>query len=69
MIHNKQLESYVVQDPPAPPSDTLLLPTLTSLYSDIAHNRELSGGEITTGLATDTTFPIPIDYKDMDVLV
>jgi hypothetical protein len=31
----------VVQDPPAPPSDTLLLPPLTSLYSANARNREL----------------------------
>ena len=34
-------ESYVVQDPPAPPSDTLSLPPLTSLYSDNTHNKEL----------------------------
>jgi hypothetical protein len=34
-------ESYTVQDPPAPPSDTLLLPPRTSLHSTIARNQEL----------------------------
>ena len=34
-------ESYAVQDPPAPPSDTLLLTPLTSLYSVNTLNREL----------------------------
>ena len=34
-------ESFVVQDPPAPPSDTLLLPPLTSLHSALARNQEL----------------------------
>ena len=34
-------ETYVVQDPSSPPSDTLLLPPLTSLYSVITRNREL----------------------------
>ena len=35
-------ESYVAQDPSAPPSDTLLLPPLSSLYSVNTRNRELS---------------------------
>ena len=63
-------ESYVVQDPSTPPSNTLLLSPLTSLYSVITRNREFPHqGGITTALVTDTTLPIMTDYEDMGFLV
>ena len=40
--HNcKEQESYLVQDQPLPPSDTLLLPPLSSLYKVHMRNQEL----------------------------
>jgi hypothetical protein len=40
--HNcKEQESYVVQDQPLPPSDTLLLPSLSRLYKVHVRNQEM----------------------------
>jgi hypothetical protein len=40
--HNcKEQESYVVQDQPLPPSDTLLLPPLSSLYKVHMRNQQM----------------------------
>ncbi len=41
--HNcKEQESYIVQDQPLPPSDTLLLPPLSNLYKVHIRNQEMS---------------------------
>ena len=40
--HNcKEQESYIVEDQPLPPSDTLLLPPLQSLYKVHIRNQEI----------------------------
>ncbi len=53
---------YIVQDQPLPPSETLLLPPLESLYKVYTRNQELpQPGFSRPGLVTIATYTVQAD--------
>ncbi len=64
--HNcKEQEMYIVQDQPLPPSETLLLPSLQSLYKVYTRNQELSlPGDSRPSYDTIATYTVQADDEE-----
>jgi hypothetical protein len=63
--HNcKEQEMYIVQDQPLPPSETLLLPSLSSLYKVYTRNQELPQPGDSRPYATIATYTVQADDEE-----
>jgi hypothetical protein len=60
---------YIVQDQPLPPSETLLLPPLSSLYKVYTRNQEMpQPGDSRPGYATIATYTVQADDEEYGIL-